>query len=519
MKIYRVIKCIYLAALFFSTYSYAQLSDDDVKSLLVCYKDKIDEAQSSEEKTDIISKNFPFENTYKLFIDMKRLQNPKGEERHRPPHLIFDVEEPGYFESMIDAYIKMDGSIGRKITLADIIELHDLAVGKVAKIQKGLYQAPVTYVTYFDSRSFSELFRSGILYYPGIFIRSLSQAPLYGSALEAIAMRFFKNERDEYLSEWLPESRKIESKYRSQEHLALKLNPIIEHYYESINKTERMSERLSAIAELLRALEVAHFFRDGNQRTYAFLLLPKLLLENGIPPAILDEPTMFDGYMSVKKMTASLKKGVINFLNESADRQRVFLTESCSKVNATTPKLSAWLSNENKYQPYYTLQTPLVKIKAHLYGIVTNALQTGNLNQKVNDFYPLQAAIFLGKHDLVTRLIERGAAISDAIGLTLRLGNLDLAKYLIQAAAAKEPEIFDNGFLASALILSGYLSENAALLAPDKQTLVLEVMDQLLSLPAAKKLDSTSLNYLLQWADKIESLKEMRRGFLKKYDI
>lgn len=60
--------------------------------------------------------------------------------------------------------------------------------------------------------------------------------------------------------------------------------------------------------------EIFHIFPDGNQRTVAFLLLNKLLIDNNFPAAYLDWPYAFDGYLSSKELVMEIKYGMINFL-------------------------------------------------------------------------------------------------------------------------------------------------------------------------------------------------------------
>lgn len=92
-------------------------------------------------------------------------------------------------------------------------------------------------------------------------------------------------------------------------------------------KTE--DDKLALIAEFVMTLEILHFFMDGNQRTTVFVILNKLLIENGLTPVIMPDPSVFDGYMSSKELVGEIKKGMKN----TAD-----LIESLEKKNTINIK-------------------------------------------------------------------------------------------------------------------------------------------------------------------------------------
>lgn len=106
---------------------------------------------------------------------------------------------------------------------------------------------------------------------------------------------------------------------------------LFDTYYSAIESSNSNDDKLAAIANLCRALELIHAFVDGNGRTILFALLPKLLIENGFPPAIVDNPhKCFTGYSSTKEMVAILKQGMKNYqkLTEQLKTMQV-----ASKIN------------------------------------------------------------------------------------------------------------------------------------------------------------------------------------------
>lgn len=93
-----------------------------------------------------------------------------------------------------------------------------------------------------------------------------------------------------------------------------KLIGYIRQYYETMDTAKTDDEKLFAIARLIRTLEISHSFVDYNQRTYVFLLLNKLLMQNGFLPVILDDPFVFDGFKTANELVDEVKKGFANFI-------------------------------------------------------------------------------------------------------------------------------------------------------------------------------------------------------------
>jgi hypothetical protein len=81
----------------------------------------------------------------------------------------------------------------------------------------------------------------------------------------------------------------------------------LEDYYEQIGAAHDDTARLTAIARLTRRLHVMHLFTGANGRLNVYLLLPRLLLENGFRPVIHPEMhAMFNGGWSLDEIVAAL---------------------------------------------------------------------------------------------------------------------------------------------------------------------------------------------------------------------
>ncbi|RKH65187.1 hypothetical protein D7V93_06380 [Corallococcus llansteffanensis] len=71
---------------------------------------------------------------------------------------------------------------------------------------------------------------------------------------------------------------------------------------------------LRLIARTVRALHVGHFFSDGNGRLNIFVVLNKLLTDNGFSPVVLPYgPSVFGGLKPVDKLVEDIRQGMVLF--------------------------------------------------------------------------------------------------------------------------------------------------------------------------------------------------------------
>jgi hypothetical protein len=78
-------------------------------------------------------------------------------------------------------------------------------------------------------------------------------------------------------------------------------------YYAAIEAVTGTRPRMIAIARLIRTLHIMHLFEDGNGRLNVYLLLARLLLEQGLRPVIhRDLGTMFNGGWSLEQIADML---------------------------------------------------------------------------------------------------------------------------------------------------------------------------------------------------------------------
>lgn len=93
-------------------------------------------------------------------------------------------------------------------------------------------------------------------------------------------------------------------------------NAFFTRYYQELDVAGGPLAQLRAIVRLVRALHVYHFFRDGNGRLNTMVVLNKLLLENGFPPAIVSDPAIFGGGRSVAQLVDDVHNGMKIVLRE-----------------------------------------------------------------------------------------------------------------------------------------------------------------------------------------------------------
>ncbi|MFO1057244.1 MAG: hypothetical protein U1E53_09780 [Dongiaceae bacterium] len=102
------------------------------------------------------------------------------------------------------------------------------------------------------------------------------------------------------------------SDVRSADQCRGRVNDIFNSYRAELARAGSEDDRLRAIARCCQALDQSHVFEDGNIRTVSFLVMNRLLIDNGLSPAILREPNMFDGY-ALDELVAEMREGQAQF--------------------------------------------------------------------------------------------------------------------------------------------------------------------------------------------------------------
>ena len=105
---------------------------------------------------------------------------------------------------------------------------------------------------------------------------------------------------------------KLAAPILSREQNKAKADTIIAHYRQALPGAATPEAKLAEIAKCVQRLEQAHLFQDGNARTTGFLVLNKLLLENGFSPAMFADPNRFDAN-STAELVQQIRQGQKTF--------------------------------------------------------------------------------------------------------------------------------------------------------------------------------------------------------------
>ncbi len=246
---------------------------------------------------------FPENKFHYLYIDLDRvLLGPD----------CFDENEPGYGEAMKQGFSYIQKTLGQRFGKEELNELHKLCTTGVEGF-----------------RGITE-YRNGQKKLPGLSERPNRhvescyglQEPLTDETIQELRSTKTppSSEQKSGLFKYIDIDFPDEYPEGRVKHYALRRDEIEEvidcffsTYYEKIASATSDDDRLHAIVELCRSLEVFHPFYDGNQRVIAFALLTKLLIENHLPPAILKCPYIFDGYRTIDTLINEVREGIQRF--------------------------------------------------------------------------------------------------------------------------------------------------------------------------------------------------------------
>lgn len=210
--------------------------------------------------------------------------------------------EPGYNSAMHLAFDYVLTNLHKKLDAEEFKNIHHLCVGTVENVNsKEKDFRPSSY---------------------GIILSQISEAAKaeWKSEKLIVTMKDIREglDVDSFLSFFSPiNGYNVVSNYEKEDQDTIKdkVNTLFGDYYSQLDEAKDDDDKiLSAIVSLCRKLEIGHFFSDGNQRTIVFIILNKLLIENGFTPVILDDPVVFDGYHSQNELIQDVKFGMSNFL-------------------------------------------------------------------------------------------------------------------------------------------------------------------------------------------------------------
>jgi hypothetical protein len=228
----------------------------------------------------------PFGDAYKLVMDGKH---------HDEGKFHFDNER-GYLAGMLSALNQMLSQIEAPLTANMYESLHDAAVSDVHQRDK---MGP------------ESVFRQGF---------RDNQAVQFGltdrNASESGRLEFNSSPKARDPENWISLVGSTESgihgyliaNAKSKDDCRQKAQDIIDTYHQSIGRAGDDVSKLRCIAICCQDLDQHHLFADGNIRTAAFLTLNKLLLQNGMSPALFHDPNVLD-LMSIDEIVNYIQVG------------------------------------------------------------------------------------------------------------------------------------------------------------------------------------------------------------------
>jgi hypothetical protein len=224
------------------------------------------------------------------------------------------VGEPGYNAAMTSAFDYMLTNLDKKLNAEEFQHLHYLCVSTVENVksnnrdfQPGIYGIKIDKIS---AAAKCEWESERLITTPAKLFELLTANP--GADDGYLSFQVFLN-RHAITSRYMSGDGKLQDATLAI--ITKKINDCFQDYYTRIKDAKDDIEKLSMIVSLCRKLEIGHYFPDGNQRTIVFLILNKLLIENGFSPVILDDPSVFDGYHSKNELVQDVKTGIEYFLS------------------------------------------------------------------------------------------------------------------------------------------------------------------------------------------------------------
>lgn len=256
------------------------------------------------EKFPCILDKLPKDQRHILYIDRSKWEQVTPVPKVDPYR--FDNEK-GYHDAMEKTLNFIAGDLGKRLDAQSLRELHDMCVDGVL-------------------RQTGEPFEKGYapLWIYKLNIRRANPEAIKEMETEGIFAKLKKGEKANWdkklrgpICIYDERDQKIKSLFThpiQRRYVQDRINKLFDTYYNSLSLAKSDNEKLAAICKLCRAINMFHVFPDGNGRTVLWAMLPKLLMENGFCPAILEVPDRFAaGYYTIEEMVEQLHEGMNHF--------------------------------------------------------------------------------------------------------------------------------------------------------------------------------------------------------------
>lgn len=266
--------------------------------------------------------NFPCHSLWRLFIDYNRQDvGPQG----------FDVKEPGYLKSLCNGFDYMLQTLSQPLSTELLVNFHDIAVGNTfERFSSGIHHEDVRFEYGFrkgntqfgltDRGLTANYTRQGIAELLQIIAAdetdryfSIRQDLTKGADKIVPKLPITDNFLDEVMTKLKTDTYDFKLGANRNGVIEKKVSAAIERYHTEVTLANNDDTKIRAIARCIHQLEIIHPFPDGNCRTM-MLVMNKLLVQQGLNPAILENPNRIDAY-SVDEICEEIKRGQQNFAN------------------------------------------------------------------------------------------------------------------------------------------------------------------------------------------------------------
>lgn len=109
----------------------------------------------------------------------------------------------------------------------------------------------------------------------------------------------------------------------SAENVKREMQKLVASYNKEITEAKKPDDKLRVIIKHVAAFERLHPFYDANIRTFVILLLNRMLMQNGFPPATFRNPNQFDAY-SQEELLIELKRAMQNTIDICSGEKVIF---------------------------------------------------------------------------------------------------------------------------------------------------------------------------------------------------
>ena len=272
---------------------------------------KLEPTITGPKRFDLVFCKFPKKDMWKLCINRKN---------HNMGQFAYEKKEPGYISGTLKGLKFIRKNINKIIDNSFINELHAICVKEVKYSNNTIISTDIgpienQHIYYpFQISKCTALAKRELDSEKLIYIKSFCpNLKISFTEIHEIYCGFYNPQTKRIISKvgWQPI--KLSFKERLKYSIE-KRSEAIKAYNKEILKSTNDTNKLCAIAKLIRFLVILHCYTDGNLRTCKLLLI-KLLIDNNFYPCILNDPHVLRGYLGVSELVKEIIEGVRFFID------------------------------------------------------------------------------------------------------------------------------------------------------------------------------------------------------------